>query len=403
MKNKTNVGLWDIKKIYKNPMSMVLIGLVLLRVGITFYFNNQTSKVISFESTIAKEIKNYKLGIAVLEKEIRSGSFSDQQKAMRRNDIKLSQKLLKRDLSIQKYLASKKWSQAYALRLKTIDMDKKLNQNETTDPTRKPLENAIERERLRFLALKKRNVQKYNEDFSANGTGFFLWTWQNIIPVLLTLVSVYIAVNLFGESYRSRINVSLLIPQLELVINMWHIGITWIVSSVLLLMTSLLTLSTGTIVNGFGSLNYPVLFYELPTMSMKFNDLYQILLPSFCLQAISSLFILVFVMLICSIAKNKMASLFISLISTIGLFLLTSTVDPLKKIGELLPTTYLQSVSVTTGATAYSLNNPRITFSMGIIMCSLALVVLIVLISLISYFRRIRTARNQNSIESPLY
>ena len=122
-----------------------------------------------------------------------------------------------------------------------------------------------------------------------------------------------------------------------------------------------------------------------------------------CLQAISSLFILVFVMLICSIAKNKMASLFISLISTIGLFLLTSTVDPLKKIGELLPTTYLQSVSVTTGATAYSLNNPRITFSMGIIMCSLALVVLIVLISLISYFRRIRTARNQNSIESPLY
>lgn len=260
MKNKTNVGLWDIKKIYKNPMSMVLIGLVLLCVGITFYFNNQTSKVISFESTIAKEIKNYKLGIAVLEKEIRSGSFSDQQKAMRRNDIKLSQKLLKRDLSIQKYLASKKWSQAYALRLKTIDMDKKLNQNETTDPTRKPLENAIERERLRFLALKKRNVQKYNEDFSANGTGFFLWTWQNIIPVLLTLVSVYIAVNLFGESYRSRINVSLLIPQLELVINMWHIGITWIVSSVLLLMTSLLTLSTGTIVNGFGSLNYPVLF-----------------------------------------------------------------------------------------------------------------------------------------------
>ena len=125
MKNKTNVGLWDIKKIYKNPMSMVLIGLVLLCVGITFYFNNQTSKVISFESTIAKEIKNYKLGIAVLEKEIRSGSFSDQQKAMRRNDIKLSQKLLKRDLSIQKYLASKKWSQAYALRLKTIDMDKK--------------------------------------------------------------------------------------------------------------------------------------------------------------------------------------------------------------------------------------------------------------------------------------
>lgn len=393
-----SIGLWDIKKIIKNPMSIILVVLVVLCVTITFYFNHQTSKAISFERTVSQEIKNYQRGIVNLQKEIRSDSLRAEQKEMRRQDIQLSKKLLKRDLAIREYLNSKKWSQAYALRLKTIEMDKKLNQNETNDPNRRPLENAIERERLRFLALKKRNVQKYNEDFSANGTGFLLWVWQNMVPVLLTLISVYIAVNLFGESYRSRMNISLLVPQRELTLNMWHIGIVWGCTLLLFFMAAILALTVGTVVNGFGSLNYPILFYELPAMTMTFNDWYQVLLPAFCLQAASSLFILVFVLFICALVKNKMASLFISLVSTIGLLLLTSTIDPLKKIGELLPTTYLQSVSVTTGISAYSLDNPKITVTSGLFVCLSALAILTILMILIAYFQRIRTARSSKDV-----
>jgi hypothetical protein len=94
------------------------------------------------------------------------------------------------------------------------------------------------------------------------------------------------------------------------------------------------------------------------------------------------------VYLVSLIVRDKMASLFISIILIIGTSVLTPLLKPLRNSAQFLPSTYLNAVSVVCGQSANKLNNWSVSFEDGVITLLVAIAVLFFLVMTVQHYSK---------------
>ena len=105
----------------------------------------------------------------------------------------------------------------------------------------------------------------------------------------------------------------------------------------------------GSLISGFGQLDYPYPIYSLVNQEVTIGKIQDVLFPGLLLAFLAFIVIVEVVYLITYFFKQKMPVLFLSLIGIVGLLFGIQTIHPLQRIAHLIPFTYLRSVEILSG------------------------------------------------------
>ena len=124
----------------------------------------------------------------------------------------------------------------------------------------------------------------------------------------------------------------------------------------------------GSLISGFGQLNYPYPIYSLVNQEVTIGKIEDVLFPSLLLTFLAFIVIVEVVYLIAYFFKQKMPVLFISLIGIVGLLFGIQTIQPLQRIAHLIPFTYLRSVEILSGRLPKQIDNINLNWGMGLVL-----------------------------------
>jgi hypothetical protein len=269
---------------------------------------------------------------------------------------------------------SKSWKILYPL----LESQAKSFLASNTDGSLPPEEvEALDHDVLMFQALEKKNFPYQDPALPTSGLNFMVSMMQYVVPLLLVLSLLFILSQLYSASFKEGINLSLLYPKSQLHYYLTSIISGTIVSVCLLMGAALFSFILAGITNGVGHLDYPVLFINLETKAMHFQEVGSLIFPSLVIFGLYILFLVSFMFLICYLTRERFASLFLGLLGLVGLDLATNQIVPLQKIAQYLPTSYLNAVSIVTGEYAKNINNYQVSFLSGVICLGFSIVIIV--------------------------
>lgn len=246
---------------------------------------------------------------------------------------------------------------------------------------------ALQREGLRITALKKSGVREQSEDYPVDGLGFLVNSLRYVLPILISIIIIFVLSQTYSERFIEQMDIGNLIPLRRSTINNADALSGIIATFGMCTVISFFIFGIASIISGPGHWSYPMFKYINGSNSMEFIETGKILLNTLVITMIYLVFIVLVCELVCLIFKNRLISLFISLIFLIGLPLAPWIVIPMQKFAHLLPTTYLFSVLTVTGELRITMNNPQITQTMGIIVLFLSCLIVYVIILAYEYFQ----------------
>ncbi|MDR0297713.1 MAG: hypothetical protein LBI11_03560 [Streptococcaceae bacterium] len=361
---------FQIKTIIKNPFNYIPFVILLLIITIFLFMNAAAADNAGLKAFIKADTTNLK-SIVSQQKENLKGQTG---KNLKENTAALleNERWLKNDEDVLTAMDNKNWVAAYPLLLeKNKELENSLGENASVDEMK-----AIHHDILMYQALEERGVNYQEIQTPTSGTTFTLSMIQYIFPIVFVLGIILIMVSFFSEPYTGRINRDILLPGSLSKNLLSTLSTSFCVSIILLMVMTLYSFLLSSSLNGMGSWRYPILTYNLETHQMNFQNLSNIIGPSLVLQMFSLLFLCTFSSLITYILRDRLASLFVSVLFIMGMMFGTRVIVPIQRLAEFLPTTYLMGVSTATGELANSINNFSVSVSNGIIVLALSTFVL---------------------------
>ena len=152
----------------------------------------------------------------------------------------------------------------------------------------------------------------------------------------------------------------------------------------------------GSLISGFGQLDYPYPFYSLTNQEVTIGKIQDVLFPSLLLAFLAFIVIVEVVYLIAYFFKQKMPVLFLSLIGIVGLLFGIQTIQPLQRIAHLIPFTYLRSVEILSGRLPKQIDNVNLNWSMGLVLLPCLIILLLVGILFIERWGSVRKKEGFN-------
>lgn len=212
-----------------------------------------------------------------------------------------------------------------------------------------------------------------NRGYPMYGLSFLTWISRNVLPILALICTVYILAQLFTMDQHAPINTSELLPMhhrkrewTKLLLGM---GIAWFVFLFLLVTTfafsACLTQEMG--------MNYPILIQDDVTKIWHALSLLSVLPQWVVLGLLYYLCGSLMVYLLSKVIKQEAALFLGSLCILIGFAFLPSIAGMLMPIAHNLATTYLKLVDVISGTLASDYGNTQITFSSGMLVLGIFL------------------------------
>ena len=134
----------------------------------------------------------------------------------------------------------------------------------------------------------------------------------------------------------------------------------------------------GSLISGFGQLDYPYPIYSLVNQEVTIGKIQDVLFPGLLLTFLAFIVIVEVVYLIAYFFKQKMPVLFLSLIGIVGLLFGIQTIQPLQKIAHLIPFTYLRSVEILSGRLPKQIDNVNLNWGMGLVLLPCLIILLLV-------------------------
>ena len=134
----------------------------------------------------------------------------------------------------------------------------------------------------------------------------------------------------------------------------------------------------GSLISGFGQLDYPYPIYNLTNQEVTIGKIQDVLFPGLFLAFLAFIVIVEVVYLIAYFFKQKMPVLFLSLIGIVGLLFGIQTIQPLQKIAHLIPFTYLRSVDILSGRLPKQIDNANLNWDMGLVLLPCLIILLLV-------------------------
>lgn len=372
-----DVSLFLLKKVFKSRLNWIILALFVSGLGVTFYLNSQTANSVSLESELeTRLVKDERVINEYEEKlsQISDTSSEEYQFAKENLDSQKNHSIQKTE--ILTLLKEGRWKEAYYLQWQDVEKSYEILSKEPTASS--DLKMAVDRERKTYQALYPLNIKAHTLEFPTHGIDQIVWILEAIIPTLFVIAIIFMLTQLFAERYQNHLDTAQLYPFSKVTFAMSSLGVGVGYVTVLFIGISGFSFLVGSLISGFGQLDYPYPIYSLVNQEVTIGKIQDVLFPSLLLAFLAFIVIVEVVYLITYFFKQKMPVLFLSLIGIVGLLFGIQKIQPLQKIAHLIPFTYLRSVEILSGRLPKQIDNVNLNWGMGMVLLPCLIILLLV-------------------------
>jgi len=372
-----DISLFLLKKVFKSRLNWIILLLFASVLGVTFYLNSQTANSHSLESRLETRIAANERAINENEEKLSQMSdTSSEEYQFAKSDLDSQKDLLKRKTEILTLLKEGHWKEAYYLQWQDEEKNYEVVSNNPASSS--DLKMGVDRERKIYQALYPLNIKAHTLEFPTHGIDQIVWILEAIIPTLFVIAIIFMLTQLFAERYQNNLDTAQLYPFSKVTFAMSSLGVGMSYVTVLFIGICGFSFLAGSLVSGFGQLDYPYPIYSLTNQEVTIGKIQDVLFPSLFLAFLAFIVIVEVVYLIAYFFKQKMPVLFLSLIGIVGLLFGIQTIQPLQSIAHLIPFTYLRSVEILSGRLPKRIDNVNLNWSMGMVLLPCLIILLLV-------------------------
>ena len=371
-----DVSLFLLKKVFKSRLNWIILALFVSGLGVTFYFNSQTANSVSLESELeTRLVKNERVINEYEEKLSQISDTSSEEYQFAKENLDSQKNHLTQKTEILTLLKEGRWKEAYYLQWQDVEKSYEILSKEPTASS--DLKMAVDRERKTYQALYPLNIKAHTLEFPTHGIDQIVWILEAIIPTLFVVAIIFMLTQLFAERYQNHLDTAQLYPFSKVTFAMSSLGVGVGYVTVLFIGISGFSFLVGSLISGFGQLDYPYPIYSLVNQEVTIGKIQDVLFPSLLLAFLAFIVIVEVVYLIAYFFKQKMPVLFISLIGIVGLLFGIQTIQPLQRIAHLIPFTYLRSVEILSGRLPKQIDNVNLNWGMGVVLLPCMIILLL--------------------------
>ena len=371
-----DVSLFLLKKVFKSRLNWIILLLFASVLGVTFYFNSQTANSVSLETSLdAHLVANER---AINENEAKLSQMSDtssEEYQFAESNLELQKNLLTQKKEILALLKEGRWKEAYYLQWQAEEKSYEIVSKQPTFSS--DFKMAVDRERKTYQALYPLNIKAHNLVYPTHGIDQIVWILELIIPSLFVVAIIFMLTQLFAERYQNHLDTAHLYPFSKVSFAMSSLGVGVSYVTVLFIGICGFSFLVGSLISGFGQLDYPYPIYNLTNQEVTIGKIQDVLFPSLLLAFLAFIVIVEVVYLIAYYFKQKMPVLFISLIGIVGLLFGIQNIQPLQRIAHLIPFTYLRSVEILSGRLPKQIDNVNLNWGTGLVLLPCLIILLL--------------------------
>ena len=372
-----DVSLFLLKKVFKSRLNWIILALFVSGLGVTFYFNSQTANSVSLERELETSlVKDERIINEYEEKLSQISDTSSEEYQIAKNTLDGQKNLSTQKTEILTLLKEGRWKEAYYLQWQDEEKNYEMISNNPTISS--DFKMAVDRQRKIYQALYPLNIKAHTLEFPTHGIDQIIWILEAIIPTLFVIAIIFMLTQLFAERYQNHLDTAQLYPFSKVAFAMSSLGVGVGYVTVLFIGISGFSFLVGSLISGFGQLDYPYPIYSLVNQEVTIGKIQDVLFPSLLLTFLAFIVIVEVVYLIAYFFKQKMPVLFLSLIGIVGLLFGIQTIQPLQKIAHLIPFTYLRSVEILSGRLPKQIDNVNLNWSMGMVLLPCLIILLLV-------------------------
>ena len=372
-----DISLFLLKKVFKSRLNWIILLSFASALGVTFYLNSQTANSHSLESELETSlVKDERI---INENEVKLSQMSDtssEEYQSVKSNLELQKNLLTQKKEILTLLKEGRWKEAYYLQWQDEEKNYEVMSNQPTSDSE--LKMAVDRQRKIYQALYPLNIKAHTLEFPTHGIDQIVWILEAIIPTLFVIAIIFMLTQLFAERYQNNLDTAQLYPFSKVTFAMSSLGVGVSYVTVLFIGICGFSLLVGSLISGFGQLDYPYPIYSLTNQEVTIGKIQDVLFPSLLLAFLAFIVIVEVVYLIAYFFKQKMPVLFLSLIGIVGLLFGIQTIQPLQSIAHLIPFTYLRSVEILSGRLPKQIDNVNLNWDMGVVLLPCTIILLLV-------------------------
>ena len=374
-----DISLFLLKKVFKSRLNWIILLLFASVLGVTFYLNSQTANSHSLESELeTRLVKDERVINGYEEKLSQISDTSSEEYQFAKSNLESQKNLLKRKTEILNLLKEGRWKEAYYLQWQDEEKNYEVVSNQPTSDSEFKM--SVDRQRKIYQALYPLNIKAHILEFPTHGIDQIVWILETIIPTLFVIAIIFMLTQLFAERYQNNLDTAQLYPFSKVTFAMSSLGVGVGYVTVLFIGICGFSFLVGSLISGFGQLDYPYPIYSLANQEVTIGKIQDVLFPSLLLTFLAFIVIVEVVYLIAYFFKQKMPVLFLSLIGIVGLLFGIQTIQPLQSIAHLIPFTYLRSVEILSGRLPKQIDNINLNWSMGMVLLPCLIILLLVVI-----------------------
>ena len=387
--------IFSLKKIVKNKLTWIPLLIVFFICLFVLFQNNVAQKRYNLGEQIRNNIQTNQLLIEESKRKSQDLDKNSEKYRLLQQTISESEKIMENDKEWLSAYNNKDWKKVYKNKLFHLKRAIEFSQGRED----KTLLNALNREQKLYQSLQKKNIPFEDSTYPITGFQFTMSLFTYFFPVLFVLINIFILGQLYTSNFYNKMHLSTLLPMRPLheIFIQLGVGICFVFCSFLLVVGLLFMISSTLF--GFGSLDYPVIYYFLGTQDFYFSSIGPAIIPTIVLFLVANISIVSIIYTISYILRDKMMTLFISTLVLIGGVILPYFVQPIQKLSHLLPTTYLHSYQVVCGELQMKIDNTSVQFWLGMCMSFIYILVNYLLCYIVYLYRNqkmIRYERENN-------
>ena len=372
-----DVSQFLLKKVFKSRLNWIILALFVSGLGVTFYFNSQTANSVSLESELeTRLVKDERVINEYEEKLSQISDTNSEEYQFAKENLDSQKNHLTQKTEILTLLKEGRWKEAYYLQWQDVEKSYEILSKEPTASS--DLKMAVDRQRKTYQALYPLNIKAHTLEFPTHGIDQIVWILEAIIPSLFVVAIIFMLTQLFAERYQNHLDTAQLYPFSKVAFAMSSLGVGVSYVTVLFIGICGFSFLAGSLISGFGQLDYPYPIYSLVNQEVTIGKIQDVLFPSLLLTFLAFIVIVEVVYLIAYFFKQKMPVLFLSLIGIVDLLFGIQTIQPLQKIAHLIPFTYLRSVEILSGGLPKQIDNVNLNWDMGLVLLPCLIILLLV-------------------------
>ncbi len=232
-----------------------------------------------------------------------------------------------------------------------------------------------------------KNNLSYDGRFSASqGFSYMIQVINDYLPLLFTILLIFIISKLYCSSFIEDIDMHSLIPIHGVKRQGIRLLVGMIIGISIIFLIGFISIIYGWIGNTLGNINSPVLSYSLQG-AVHYISFSSMFLKLLILFSLSILFIVQLVSIISTFARKHILCLMITLVIIIGGMWVVKNIVPIYSIAHILPTTYLDSLKVISGELSFITHNSSVHFLNGVIVLAVSNFLLFIVFYYLMKFR----------------